>query len=289
MNKNDAINGALRWIDEATVNGSAASNGFIADYRDRMEHLLDGAVAMVESQFPLIKSVSIVQNVPKCLGGSHFEIKTVYPGETYKFEDPDMKCFSMELFTTGKLTINDGLRIDFEATKPDGFMRLAVPATKSVIMESTQPLMVRNAGFYPYELSPIPEHIAWIPYDLPKQINGLVKILFSGDGITFRDFSDYRRLDEHKIAVPYHYSGQFDIQYKHRHATLAGASGATEIEVDPKAVPLIPLRLAIDATSGIDETLALNQFLTGRFAEMVGAMTDEDIEKHQVIETVFMM
>ena len=82
MNKHDAINGALRWIDEATVNGSAASNGFIADYRDRMEHLLDGAVAMVESQFPLIKSVSIVQNVPKGLGGSHFEIKTVYPGET---------------------------------------------------------------------------------------------------------------------------------------------------------------------------------------------------------------
>ena len=59
--------------------------------------------------------------------------------------------------------------------------------------------------------------------------------------------------------------------------------------MEPKAAPLIPLRLAIDATSGIDETLALNQFLTGRFAEMVGAMGDEDTEKHQVIETVFMM
>lgn len=69
MNKNDAINGALRWLDEATVNGAAASNGFIADYKDRMEHLLDGAVAMVESQFPIIKSVSIVQSPPQMHGG----------------------------------------------------------------------------------------------------------------------------------------------------------------------------------------------------------------------------
>lgn len=288
MNKNDAISGALRWIDEATVNGSAASNGFIADYKDRMEHLLDGAVAMVESQFPLIKSTSIVQNEVKCLEGSHFDMKTIYPGDEYRFESHDMKSFSLEFFTTGKLTMR-GLEIDFGTQKLDGFYRIALPATGAVTLEATQPLMVRNAGFYPYALSPVPEHIAWVPYDLPKQMNGLVKILFSGDGVTFRDFSDYRRLNEYQIAIPYHYTGQFDIQYKHRHTTLAGTSGATEVEVEPKAVPLVPLRLAIDATSGIDETLALNQFLTGRFAEMVGAMTDEDVEKHQVIEAVFTM
>lgn len=79
MNKNDAINGALRWIDEATVNGAAASNGFIADYKDRMEHLLDGAVAMVESQFPLIESISIVQNMPRCMEGSHLKLRRFIP------------------------------------------------------------------------------------------------------------------------------------------------------------------------------------------------------------------
>ena len=285
MTKNDAINGALRWIDEATVNGASAGNGFIADYKDRMEHLLDGAVAMVESQFPTIRTSSIVQSDPPCLDGSHFEPKTIYPGNTYEFNNSAAKAYTMEI--CGVLTaVIDGAVREINA---DSFERISGEFKGSIRLASNYPFQVRNAGFYGFRFASIPEHIAWIPYQLPEQMNGLVRILFSGDGVTFLDFSDYRRVDDAHIAIPYHYSGQFDIQYKHRHTTLAGASGATEIEVDPKAVPLIPLRLAIDATSGIDETLALNQFLTGRFAEMVGAMTDEDTEKHQVIETVFMM
>ena len=109
MNKNDAINGALRWIDEATVNGAAASNGFIAYYKDRMEHLLDGAVAMVESQFPLIESISIVQNMPRCMEGSHFEAKTVYPGDTYEFTNSDAKAYTLEICGVLTATI-DGAR-----------------------------------------------------------------------------------------------------------------------------------------------------------------------------------
>ena len=285
MNKNDAINGALRWIDEATVNGAAASNGFIADYKDRMEHLLDGAVAMVESQFPLIESASIVQSVPKCMEGSHFEAKTVYPDEEYSFENGEAKAYTLEICGSVSLVV-DGVRRQISSQT---FERVADSFNGSIRILSDYPFQVRNAAFYAFPMQEIPEHIAWVPYELPQQMNGLVKILFSGDGVTFRDFSDYRRLDEYHIAIPYHYSGQFDIQYKHRHSTLSGASGAAEVEVEPKAVPLVPLRLAIDATSGIDETLLLNQYLTGRFAEMVGAMTDEDLEKHQNIELVYTM
>lgn len=285
MTKNDAINGALRWIDEATVNGAAASNGFIADYKDRMEHLLDGAVAMVESQFPLIESASIVQSVPKCMEGSHFEARTVYPDEEYSFENGEAKAYTLEICGSVSLVV-DGVRRQISSQT---FERVADSFNGSIRILSDYPFQVRNAAFYAFPMQEIPEHIAWVPYELPQQMNGLVKILFSGDGVTFRDFSDYRRLDEYHIAIPYHYSGQFDIQYKHRHATLSGASGAAEVEVEPKAVPLVPLRLAIDATSGIDETLLLNQYLTGRFAEMVGAMTDEDLEKHQNIEMVYTM
>lgn len=285
MNKNDAINGALRWLDEATVNGAAASNGFIADYKDRMEHLLDGAVAMVESQFPIIKSVSIVQSSPKCMEGSFFPCKSFYPGEEYTFSNTDAKAYSIEITGRARMTV-DGTTQPIES---DTFKRLSGRFRGNIKIVSDTPFMVRNAGFYGYNADPVPEHIPWYSYELPKQINGLVKILFSGDGVTFRDFSDYRRLDEYHIAIPYHYRGQFDIQYKHRHTTLSGAPGSAEIEVEPKAVPLVPLRLAIDATSGIDETLLLNQYLTGRFAELVGAMTDEDVEKHQTIETVYMM
>ena len=285
MNKNDAINGALRWIDEATVNGAAASNGFIADYKDRMEHLLDGAVAMVESQFPLIESISIVQNMPRCMEGSHFEAKTVYPGDTYEFTNSDAKAYTLEI--CGVLTANiDGARQQITATE---FQRLSGSFNGSIKLESQYPFQVRNAAFYAFPMVEIPEHIAWVPYELPKQMNGLVRILFSGDGVTFLDFSDYRRVDGAHIAIPYHYSGQFDIQYKHRHTLLANAAGTAEIEIDEKAEPLVPLRLALDATSGIDETLQVNNYLTGRFSEMVNALLEEDITKHQPIETVYAM
>lgn len=285
MNKNDAINGALRWLDEATVNGAAASNGFIADYKDRMEHLLDGAVAMVESQFPIIKSVSIVQSPPKCMEGSFFPCESFYPGEEYIFSNADAKAYSLEITGHARMSVDGAAQTIDE----DSFKRFSGPFKGSIRITSEYPFWVRNAGYYDYPSKNIPEHTPWDRYELPEQMNGLVKILFSGDGVTFRDFSDYRRLDEYHIAIPYHYRGQFDIQYKHRHTTLSGAPGSAEIEVEPKAVPLVPLRLAIDATSGIDETLLLNQYLTGRFAELVGAMTDEDVEKHQTIETVYMM
>ena len=285
MTKNDAINGALRWIDEATVNGAAAGNGFIADYKDRMEHLLDGAVAMVESQFPTIRTSSIVQSNPPCLDGSHFEPKTIYPGNTYEFNNSAAKAYTMEI--CGVLTaVIDGAVREINA---DSFERISGEFKGSIRLASNYPFQVRNAGFYGFRFASIPEHIAWIPYQLPEQMNGLVRILFSGDGVTFLDFSDYRRVDDAHIAIPSHYSGQFDIQYKRRHTLLANAAGTAEIEIDEKAEPLVPLRLALDATSGIDETLQVNQFLTGRFSEMVNALLEEDITKHQPIETVFAM
>ena len=121
MNKNDAINGALRWLDEATVNGAAASNGFIADYKDRMEHLLDGAVAMVESQFPIIKSVSIVQSPPKCMEGSFFPCKSFYPGEEYIFSNADAKAYSLEI--TGRVRMSiDGVA---QTIDEDSFKRFS--------------------------------------------------------------------------------------------------------------------------------------------------------------------
>lgn len=285
MTKNDAINGALRWIDEATVNGVTAGNGFVSDYKDRMEHLLDGAVAMVETQFPIVESARIVQSVPKCMEGSHFEMRTIYPGEAYEFKNELAKCFTIEVAGTADIEFNGAV---FHSSDKS-FKRMAWSFAGSLKIASQYPFQVRNAAFYAFPLQDIPEHIAWLPYELPQQMNGLVKILFSGDGVTFRDFSDYRRLDEHHIAIPYRYNGEFDVQYKKRHTLLSGAPGNTAIEVEPKAAPLVPLRLAIDATSGIDETLLLNQYLTGRFAEMVGAMTDEDLEKHQNIEMVFTM
>lgn len=52
MTKEQAKAAALRWLDEATSSGLALGRETTADLEDRMDHLLDGAVAAVCGRFP---------------------------------------------------------------------------------------------------------------------------------------------------------------------------------------------------------------------------------------------
>lgn len=53
MTKGEAKAAALRWLDEATVGGRDAGSDELADYRNRMDTLLNGAVHQLAVQFPL--------------------------------------------------------------------------------------------------------------------------------------------------------------------------------------------------------------------------------------------
>lgn len=281
MTKQEAINGALRWIDEATVNGTAAANGFIADYKDRAEYLLDNAVAMVESQFPVIETVHYPFFPVEVLQGSHFEARQVNPGERYVFSGA--KCFSLELCGWVRVKTDAAM----QELKADAFTRVSGQG-KNIEIQSDTPFLVRNAGYYGQNLCEIPEYIPWVPCRLPERCNGVERVLFSGDGVTFRDWADWRRVSDDIVAFPRSARGQFDLQYRKRHAPLGVGVGAqTMVEVNEKAQPLVPLRLAVDLTSGIDETLVVNQYLSARFTEMVNALSQEDVTRHQGIMPVY--
>ena len=53
MTREEAKECALRWMDEATANGHPVSAEEIADYRDRMDFLMDGIVTELGAVFPL--------------------------------------------------------------------------------------------------------------------------------------------------------------------------------------------------------------------------------------------
>lgn len=53
MTKQEAKECALRWMDEATVNGHAVRDSESADYRDRMDYLLGGVLTELAAIFPL--------------------------------------------------------------------------------------------------------------------------------------------------------------------------------------------------------------------------------------------
>lgn len=53
MTKGEAKAAALRWLDEATVGGREADTDELADYKNRMDTLLGGAVRQLAVLFPL--------------------------------------------------------------------------------------------------------------------------------------------------------------------------------------------------------------------------------------------
>lgn len=81
MTKNEAKETALRWIDEATVNGRQAEPEELADYRDRMDYLLDGVQTALAAAFPLDGCfAATICPVPNLLSGAH-ALRAVAPGE----------------------------------------------------------------------------------------------------------------------------------------------------------------------------------------------------------------
>ncbi len=64
MTKNEAKNAALRWLDEASEGGCALEQETTADWMERMDHLLDGAVAAVCGRFPH-RAVHMVSGEPQ--------------------------------------------------------------------------------------------------------------------------------------------------------------------------------------------------------------------------------
>ncbi len=66
------------------------------------------------------------------------------------------------------------------------------------------------------------------------------------------------------------------------------AEDSTELDVQPIAVQLVPLRLAIEATAGSDETNAISAYLEGKFSNMVANLLgDQDGAFNVVVERVY--
>ncbi len=276
----DCIKTAMRWIDQATVNGTPCSIAFTADFEDRMSYLLDSAVSLVETIFPIHRSHNITQNIITPTFG-FFEPRSFRPPN--RFEARGGLSYTFEV--SGDVTIV----IDGVETKSDTheFVRFSGEGD-SIEIYSEYPFMVRGFATYNCKFKEIPEHRYWIPCKMPEDFSSLDRILFSGDGVNWENFSNYRFEDEKTFLVPYNRVGQFKFQYLHRHKPiLPGANKGDEIDVDPKALPCVPLRLAIEVTSGVEEMEAVNQYLNARFVELTGALNEPTVGDYARIETVF--
>lgn len=179
---------ALRWLDEATLNGQTASSELTADYTDKFNYMLYDVLVYISAIFRLSGSYTV--NTDECT-----EV-----GGYYKVKMPD----------------------DFM-----GFNR---------IMAYSSVTSTEIPDFRRYSTS---------TYLIPK--------IYFSDDITVEVV--YWRMPE-----------QIELS----------SSDTTVLDVVPKAEQLVPLRLAIEATAGSDETNAISAYLEGKFSNMVNNLLGDD-------------
>lgn len=280
MTINECIETAMRWIDQATINGVPSGVAFTADFKDRMAYLIDGTVSLVESLFPIHKSHIVTQNPIKPVVG-FFQPRSVMP--TSSFMEEGGVTYTFEVSGTVSIYIDGVLK----KSDSEEFVRFSGMGSRVKIV-SEYPFMVRNFALYPCNFKEIPEYKPWVSYEMPADFAMLDRILFSGDGCSWVDFSNYRKDSENAFSLPMQTRGQFEFQYLHRHSTILPTAAKTkELDIDPKAVSIVPLRLAVDATTGVEEMQVLNQYLTARFTEMVNNLDMPEVGNQVRVETVF--
>lgn len=182
MTKGEAKAQALRWLDEATLNGQPAGVELTADYTDKFNYFLWNVLVYIAAIFKLEKT--------------------------------------------------------FSANKETG---------------------EKKGGFY--------------SYTLPNDFMELERInVYSSSGVS--QIYDYKKSADKTFLIPRSYIEKEDIDVEFIYYGMpaevpSNASDVTELEVMPKAVQLVPLRLAIEATAGSDETNAISAYLEGKFSNMV--------------------
>lgn len=198
MTKGEAKKLALRWLDEATINGQNASVELTADLTDKFNYMLTGVLSYIAEFFKLEKQYTVTEKDGTPKGGY---IRFVMPDD-YK-----------------------------------GLSRVAV---------------YDNDGYYELEdFYPESRNI----FLLPKGITG---------NIEFNYYAEPAAVD-------------------------ITADDSTVLDIVKRAEPLLPLKLAIDATAGSEDTSALSAYLDSKFSNMLANLLQNEITVYTSIKRIYAM
>ncbi len=298
MTKQEAKRAALRWLDEATINGAELSSEQTADYTDRMNHLLYGVVDFFAGQFRLPARHTAVQSPVQNLLPGVFSAHKILPGTPFLRTAYGAQSFYAELEGVCTLTITCGGNILFEQNieNPGGFKAVFanLPATHCAQVEfsvnAQYPTTLRWLALYPCQFfgGKVQPHTPYISYQMPDDFRELDSIVHTANGMAYQNYAHYRRESGGRILIPYDEVGQFEFIYWRSPAPLApGAKEDTVLDIDPRAASLLPLKLAVDLTAGTEETAAISQYLNGQLASLLMAALAGERTLHTEIQPVF--
>ena len=295
MTKEEAKQAALHWLDEATVSGRTLEGEMTADLRGRMDHLLDGAVAAVCGRFPHHAVYRAACVPPRNLFPDGAALRAVYPPQTLLLSVGHFCSFTLEVQGTAqvKVLLNGAAQSVHPVASPGRFTRICgVQAGDTLQIEGDAPFGVRAVGLYPdaYPADAVPPWQSVYELTMPEDFSSLEKVLYSTDGLHFARFSEYRRVSDGVYAVPRTLAGQLEFHYIRRPVRLgAAAEGGSVLDVEPDAVDLVPLRLAADLLTGMEETAVLSRYLSGLYDERTAEIGRRMEPEQDRIESIYEM
>ncbi|MBQ9082568.1 MAG: hypothetical protein IJY28_03600 [Clostridia bacterium] len=271
MTKNEAKETALRWIDEATVNGCEPAAGELDDYRDRMDHLLDGVLQGLAAVFPLSGVWGVTHCPEKKLPGGSAAVQKIMPEERYELAHPAAGSVYLEISGAAEVQFPDGHTVK---TADGGFtaVRGKLDGGHGITVSGADPFLVRNAALYETTYTSeekIPAFAPWVPYALPEDLRLLRRVVRQWAGGE-SECTDYRCEDGRHLLLPYDRWGEYRIYYDRKPGRLShDASDDTVLDCDPVAESLVPLKLAADVTMGTLDRAQTGYYLENRYASMV--------------------
>ena len=188
MTKGEAKKLALRWLDEATLNGQEAGAELTADYKDKFNYFLYNVLVYVAAVFKLSRSHSV------------------------------------------------------------------------------QAIEGKAKGTY-------------VSFTLPNDVMELDKIV-RYNASQYDEVRTFRKEGDNVYLIPKNVIGENDtvefIYWGMPTLVAVDDEDTVNIEVVPKAEQLVPLRLAIEATAGSDETSGISAYLEGKYSNMVANLLGEE-------------
>ena len=290
MTKNEAKEAALRWIDEATVNGSEPVSGELEDYRDRMDYLLDGVQAALAAAFPLDGCfAATICPVPNLLGGAH-ALRAAAPGEPLVLNAAGARSAYLEISGAAGVSAPGTAAEQTAATGGFEPVRLRLPQGGPVTVRGRGQVLVRHAALYAAEFDRAAEIPAFAPetaVTLPEDFCTLRQIIRTGGG-PGTVWSNYRQEGARTFRLPSASAGEYRFWYVRRPRSVPhDAPGDTELDCAPQAESLIPLKLAADTLMGTPDRAGTAYYLENCYSTRLQMLRSEQTEAPVRIEPVY--
>jgi len=285
----------LRYLDEATANGVATTTEQRADYKDKFDYFLNGALLYVAGQIKTVKEYNIAHSPLTNTYPNGKAMQSVGSGIT-TIEGTGKSCY-FEVSGTVTIRIYHNNLLVYTEANTGGFNTIkrflsATSAPVTIQFTSDYAYAIKNIAIYDSVVSAlstdVPAYGKYVSYTMPVDFREVKTIEREDVNGNRQEYTKYIRQTNNVIALPYDETGEFTIRYYSNPTAVTPLTlDATVIDVPDKALSLVALKTAYDAT--LSENSSLASWLKGIFDNELANTVTNEIDGPRSVVSVYTM